>query len=91
MKDALLAAAERSGRSLSQEVELRIHQSLESEGHLILTRGGEAWAPAFFEGRELRLLLGDESPADVIVLRVNAADVQRLRGYFKMKEDPGAG
>jgi hypothetical protein len=93
MKQRLEQAAVRKGRSLSQEVELRLERSLDFAPHLVIARG-DLWSPVLIHNGELLIGLGDD-PRDypvplgatphqehVVTLKISEADLERLFNYF---------
>jgi hypothetical protein len=91
MKRQLEMAAVIKGRSLSQEVELRLERSLDIGRHLTIARG-DTWAPVLIHGDELLISLSShpvppgEPPThlDAVVAfnGVDENDLQRLVNYF---------
>jgi hypothetical protein len=97
MKKRLEQAAIKNGRSLSQEVELRLERSLYVSRHLMMAQG-DIWSPVLFSTSrgELWIGLGNDprdagiDPRDdetahlehLVVLRAETEDLQRLKNYF---------
>ena len=82
LKAAIEAACAKSGRSQSQEIELRLERSFGFEG-LRLVRGEEA-ARVVPYGRKLLVLLGTDSPDIPIELDIGADDLKDLLAFFQM-------
>jgi hypothetical protein len=81
LKRRLEAAARASTRSLSQEIELRLEQSLGFGAQMVLSRG-DTWAPAYFDGNTLVFLLGWDSPPELVAISMKPDQVTKLREYF---------
>jgi hypothetical protein len=94
VKRGLEAAAIKSGRSISQEAELRLEHSLDMRRHLVMAQGN-VWSPVFFGGDDRMMVgLGDDPrdfpvpPGDPpheehwVEFRVEPEDLKRLRNYF---------
>jgi uncharacterized protein (DUF1778 family) len=77
LKEALGAAAETSGRSLSQEAELRLENSLKFDSHLMLVQGLRATPVIFYEEKML-IPVGYEAVAVPIDISVTS-----LLGFFR--------
>ena len=85
----------RSGRSISQEAELRLELSLDMRRHLTLVKGN-VWSPIFFHGNESMLVPLGNDPRDFpvpegdppheehwITLKAERPDdLKLLRNYF---------
>ena len=89
MKLELEGAAIKNGRSLSQEVELRLEASLQVEQIPVLMFGGR-WAPVLFskDAEEISVLLGSGGDVDdlggfLIPLKAEKeGDVRLIRTYL---------
>ena len=93
MKRRLEAAATKKGRSLSQEVELRLERSLDFARHLIIAQG-DLWSPVLIHNGELLIGIGDDPrdypvplgapphQEDVVALKISEDDLARLMRYF---------
>jgi hypothetical protein len=92
LKLELELAAILNGRSISQEAELRLEQSLDIARRLVIARG-PLWSPILIHKGELLVGLGDD-PRDysagqipphqehIVTLKISADDLKRLRNYF---------
>jgi hypothetical protein len=85
LRKRLERAAEKSGRSLAQEVEHRLQRSLDFEHQLVVARG-ELWTPLFFKDDKVWIILGDD-PRDwpdehVVQFKVSPQDLKRMKNYF---------
>jgi hypothetical protein len=58
VKRKLEAAAISKGRSISQEAEMRLEQSLASDKHLLISMNGE-WGPILFHGNTMMISVGE--------------------------------
>ena len=74
MKKQLEDAAIQKGRSLSQEVELRLEQSLRFENHLLLTKG-TYWSPVFFMGNKMAIYITEEN---IMTFDISPEDKKQL-------------
>jgi hypothetical protein len=93
VKRGLEAAAIKSGRSISQEAELRLEHSLDMRRHLVMAQGN-VWSPVAFLDDSMMVPLGDDPrdfpvpPGDPpheehwVQLRASPEDLKRLRNYF---------
>ena len=93
MKRQLEGLASFNGRSLSQEVEQRLEQSLFAEQHLVIARRG-IWSPVLFMGGDMVIPIGDDPrdypvpPGDpphqetLVILKVSEKDRRRMHNYF---------
>jgi hypothetical protein len=84
VKKRLELAAEKHGRSLSQEAEFRLERSLYIEQHMMLTHG-DGWAPVAALGLGGLLIMLDDG---VVALKVNKEDLKRLRDFFRGAPHP---
>jgi hypothetical protein len=84
MKRRLDEAAAKSGRSQSQEAELRLERSFDYEKGLII-RHGEVWSPVLLNPRtcELTLHVGGDLKEPVVTLKVSRKDLARFLEYFE--------
>ena len=91
VRKKLERAAARRGRSISQEAEIRLEQSFDREGHLILSYA-DRWAYVLFAKGDLWIVLGHD-PRDpdfralredhVVVLSTEVPeDLKRLRNFL---------
>jgi hypothetical protein len=86
VRKKLERAAVKRGRSISQEAEIRLEQSFDREGHLILGYG-DIWAYVLIAKGNIWLSLGND-PRDfpeeehTIVLEIEPEDLKRFRNYF---------
>ena len=86
VRKKLERAALKRGRSISQEAEIRLEQSFDREGHLILGYG-DIWAYVLIAKGNIWLSLGND-PRDfpeeehTIVLEIEPEDLKRFRNYF---------
>ena len=78
LKSALDNAAARSGRSQSQEAELRLQNSLESDKHLMLVQGHRA-TPVVFHEEQMLIPVGYGS----VALSISFQDRKDLLDYFR--------
>lgn len=89
MKRKLEEAARRKGRSLSQEVELRLERSIDFARHVVIARG-DIWSPVLIANGQLLIWIGDElseaygegHQEHVVPLKVSEPDLVRLWNYF---------
>jgi hypothetical protein len=88
IKRRLEAAAIKKGRSISQEAELRIEQSLRADNHLTLSKGAY-WSPILFAGGQLLIYVDEE---EVITLDISPQDKRKLLyaidEYWPEDEEP---
>ncbi len=79
MKMKLDQAAAESGRSQSQEAELRLEQSFMRGEELVIAQGS-AFSPVFFIKGEMWVYVGEESVAP---LRMSSKDQERLLRFLR--------
>jgi hypothetical protein len=91
IKEKLDAAARRTGRSQSQEAEIRLERSFEREG-LVMSRG-DVWASVGIHKGSLWLIYGDDTDEGgrVMVLGINPEDLKRLKDYFRLRSPDDEG
>jgi TraY domain len=82
VRDRLAKAADKSGRSLAQEVEFRLERSLYVERHLMLARG-DGWAPVVAVPGHLLVLTGEDNESGVVALKISPEGLERLRWFFR--------
>ena len=100
MKKRLEKAAIKSGRSISQEAELRLERSLDVSRHLVIAQG-DLWSPVLIQKGNLLVALGDdphEYPLlpraqrlfrqHIITLEIQEEDLKRLQNYFSGAPKP---
>ena len=80
VKKRLERAAEKNGRSLSQEAELRLERSFERETRLTLAKG-DAWAPILVHTWGLEVWTG-EGKYQVVNLKISPDDLGFFLKYF---------
>ena len=84
VRKKLERAALKRGRSISQEAEIRLEQSFDREGHLILAYG-DKWAYVAIANGAVWLALGDDHlPGEGlrISLEIEPEDLKRFLNYF---------
>jgi hypothetical protein len=84
VKERLEKAAEKHGRSLSQEAEFRLERSLYVDQHLMLARG-DGFAPVAALGLSGLLVMLDDG---VVALKISKEDLRRLRDFFRGAPHP---
>ena len=78
IKRKLDEAATDTGRSQSQEAELRLEQSFMRGDDLVLAQGS-AFTPVIFHGREMWVYVGDE---EMVPIQMSSEDRKRLLKYL---------
>ena len=83
VRKKLERSAAKKGRSISQEAEIRLEQSFDREGHLILSYG-DRWAYVLFSKGDLWIVLGHD-PRDP--LRGRDPSVLDLDAFKAFRDD----
>ena len=95
VKRKLEAAAIKKGRSISQEAEIRLEQSLATDKHLTMSRAGE-WAPVLFGNQTMIIYVGEWEIVSIPITTgqrdklMNAFDPVRMATEWAAEEEAEA-